>query len=121
MKLNFEEDRPIFQQIADMIEDNILNRTYKEEEQITSTTEFSRMFQINPATANKGINILIDEGILYKKRGIGTFVASGARGRILRKRRDNFYQDFVLELLEEADKLSLSAEDIVKMIKEETK
>lgn len=119
MKASFDDGQPIFQQIAEMIEDDILNGTYAEDDQIISTTQFARTFQINPATAVKGIAILVGEGILYKKRGLGMYVAEGAKRLIMLKRRERFYAEFVQKLLEEARKLELSAEDVIAMIKEE--
>ncbi|MDF2670606.1 MAG: transcriptional regulator, GntR family protein [Paenibacillus sp.] len=118
MKATFDDGQPIFQQIADMIEDDILNGTYEEEDQIISMSQFSRTFQINPATAVKGIALLVNEGILYKKRGLGMYVATGAKILIKSKRRDRFLNDLVTKLLDEADKLELSADDVIEMIKQ---
>jgi GntR family transcriptional regulator len=116
MRSSFDEGQPIFQQIAEMIEDEVLNGTYQEEDQVISTTQIAKTFQINPATAVKGINLLVDEGILYKKRGLGMFVMEGAKASIMNKRQQRFYNDFVVKLLDEAYKLELSSEDIIAMI-----
>jgi DNA-binding transcriptional regulator YhcF (GntR family) len=115
---SFDDGQPIFQQIAEMIEDDILNGTYRDEDQIISMAQFSRTFQINPATAVKGIALLVNEGILYKKRGLGMYVAADAKKTIMRKRRDRFYNELVLKLLEEADKLELTDDDVIEMIKQ---
>ena len=77
--MTLTEDRPIFQQIAEQLEEAILSGAYPEESQVPSITEYSVQYRINPATALKGINLLVDAGLLYKKRGVGMFVASGAR------------------------------------------
>ncbi|WP_172250121.1 GntR family transcriptional regulator [Saccharibacillus deserti] len=119
MPIPFDENRPIFQQIADRIEDDILNDTYAEEDQIISTTQFSRMFQINPATVVKGFGLLVNEGIIYKKRGLGMYVSAGAKEKIMGKRRERFYSDLVVKLLEEAEKLGMTMEDVIEMIKRE--
>lgn len=116
MKASFDEGQPIFQQIAEMIEDDILNGTYNEEDQIISMAQFSKTFQINPATAVKGIALLVNEGILYKKRGLGMYVATGAKQIIMTKRRDRFYNEIVLKLLDEADKLQIPIDEVVTMI-----
>ncbi len=116
MFLDFSSDKPIYIQLAEAIEDNILKGVFEEESQIVSTTEISVSFKINPATAGKGINLLVDEGILYKKRGVGMFVSTGAKVKILQKRRAGFYESFILALLEEASKLNISKEEIIKMI-----
>jgi len=116
MILDFSSERPIYLQLAEGIEDDILKGIFEEETQIVSTTELAVSLKINPATANKGVNMLVDEGILYKKRGVGMFVAAGAKDRILSKRKENFYQSFVLALLAEANKLNISVEEIIAMI-----
>jgi len=116
MLLDFNSKKSIYIQIAEAIEDDILKGIFEEEEQVISTTEISVNFKVNPATAGKGVNLLVDGGILYKKRGVGMFVCTGAKDRILQKRRDNFYDSFILSLLEEASKLGISNQEIVKMI-----
>ena len=80
--MTLTEDRPIFQQIAEQLEEAILSGAYPEESQVPSITEYSVQYRINPATALKGINLLVDAGLLYKKRGVGMFVASGAREKL---------------------------------------
>lgn len=121
MKGKFDDGQPIFQQIADMIEDDILNGTYSEEDQIISVAQFSSLFQVNPATVVKGIALLVNDGILYKKRGLGMYVATGARKMIKGKRRERFSQELVLKLLEEAEKLELTPEDVIAMIQQQTR
>jgi len=114
--INFASEKPIYIQLAEAIEDNILKDLFEEETQIISTTEISVKYKINPATAGKGVNLLVDEGIIYKKRGVGMFVAAGAKIKILEKRRKGFYESFILSLLEEASKLNISKVDIIRMI-----
>ncbi|MDR5659050.1 GntR family transcriptional regulator [Serpentinicella sp. ANB-PHB4] len=116
MHLNFNSEKPIYLQLAEAIEDDILKGIFSEESKVVSTTELSVNLKINPATAGKGINLLVDEGILYKKRGVGMFVAKGAKEKILNKRKKNFYNGFIIELLEEARKLNISNDEIIKMI-----
>jgi len=116
LRLNFESEKPIYLQLAETIEDDILKGIFEEETQVFSTTELAVNLRINPATAGKGLNLLVDEGVLYKKRGVGMFVATGAKESIRQKRRQNFYENFVRVLLEEAAKLEISAEEIITMI-----
>ena len=116
MKVSFDEGQPIFQQIAEIIEDDILNGTYNEEDQIISNAQFSKTFQINPATVVKGIALLVNDGILYKKRGLGMYVAAGAKQMIMTKRRDRFFNELVLKLLDEADNLQIPIDEVVAMI-----
>lgn len=116
MQVSFEDERPIFIQIAEYIEDAVLSGAFPEETQIPSTTEISVSFRINPATALKGINILVDNGIVYKKRGVGMFVATGAVKRLQEKRRNEFYEKYIEKLAEEAKRLNLTKADIIAMI-----
>jgi GntR family transcriptional regulator len=111
-----DESRPIFVQIAEQIENDILSGTLPEEGQVPSTNEFASFYRINPATAGKGVNVLVDEGILYKKRGIGMFVAEGSRAVIAGKRRDQFQSEYVRPLLAEATKLGITAAQLIDMI-----
>lgn len=119
MKLDMTGNKPIFQQVAEGIEDAILSTAFAEDEQVPSTTEISLRFGINPATALKGINLLVDEGLLYKKRGLGTFVAVGAVEKILDKRIGAFRREFITPLFQEAKRLGLKKEKIQKMLAEE--
>jgi DNA-binding transcriptional regulator YhcF (GntR family) len=116
MLLDFSNEKPIYIQLAEALEDDILKGIFEEEAQVPSTTEISISFKINPATAGKGINLLVDEEILYKKRGVGMFVSSGAKEKILQKRKEVFYNNFILSLLEEASKLDIPKEEIISMI-----
>lgn len=116
MLVHFNDDKPIFIQLAEAIEDAILSGAFPEETQIPSTTEISVSNKINPATALKGINILVEEGTIYKKRGVGMFVASGSSEKILSKRKQDFYYTFIETLILEAKKLKLSKEEIISMV-----
>ncbi len=118
MQDSFKEDRSIYLQIKEMIENEILRDILREEEQIPSTTELSKFYKINPATAAKGINLLVDEGILYKKRGIGMFVQAGAKEKIKRQRRESFYNTFVSTLIEEAKALGINKKELIRMIED---
>ena len=115
-----DDSRPIFQQIAERVEGDILDENLKEESQVPSTNEFAAFYRINPATAAKGINLLVDEGILYKRRGIGMFVAPGARESVLKKRREQFYQQYVRPLTLEARRLGIDDEQLTGLIQRST-
>ena len=114
-----DESRPIFVQIAEQIENDIVSGALAEETQVPSTNEFAAFYRINPATAGKGVNLLVDDGILYKKRGIGMVVAEGSRARLVAKRRDQFTAQFVRPLVEEAAKLGITASQLADMIRKE--
>lgn len=116
MKLDLEQDKPIFMQIAEGIEDGILTGAFLEEEQIPSITEFSVNYKINPATALKGINLLVEEKIIFKKRGVGMFVTGGAIRQLKEKRQEQFYNHYISNLIEEAKKLGITGDEIIAMI-----
>ncbi len=111
------QEKSIYLQISEMIENDILRDILLEEEKVPSTNELAKFFKINPATAAKGVNLLVDEGILYKKRGIGMFVTQGAKQAVKKKRRDAFCENFVRSLLTEAASLGIGEEELIEMIR----
>jgi GntR family transcriptional regulator len=115
-----DNSRPIFLQVAEQIENDIIAGVLPEETQVPSTNELAALLRINPATAGKGVNLLVDEGVLYKKRGIGVFVAEGARARLVAQRHEAFRDQYVAPLLTEAGKLGITADQLSDMIKETT-
>ena len=116
MRGELSDQSLIYLQIAQMIEDDILRGIYREEEQVPSTNELSRGYNINPATAAKGINLLVDAGILYKKRGIGMFVAKGSAERVRQKRKAAFFDQYVKPLVKEGKSLGLTAAELTAMV-----
>ncbi len=110
------QEKSIYLQIKEMIEQDILRDILLEEERVPSTNELAKLYAINPATAAKGVNLLVDEGILYKKRGIGMFVAAGAKEAIRKKRREHYYEKNVKGMLTEAANLGISKEELIEMI-----
>lgn len=113
---NLGEEKSIYIQISEMIEDEILRDILREEEQVPSTTELSKFYKINPATAAKGINLLVDQGILYKKRGIGMFVCEGAKEQIQKARKNSFYENYVKKIISEAKLIGIDKAELKKMI-----
>ena len=110
------QEKSIYLQIAEMIETDILRDILLEEERVPSTNELAKLYAINPATAAKGVNILVDEGVLYKKRGIGMFVSAGVKEAILSRRKNEFYDNYVKKLLEEAASIGLGKEEVIQLI-----
>ncbi|AOZ90898.1 GntR family transcriptional regulator [Paenibacillus crassostreae] len=119
MKPTLDESQPIFQQIAQMMMDEIVGGELNEEEQIPSENELSRFYNINRATVRKGLQALVDEEIIYKQRGIGMFVKSGAKLQLLKERQLHYREQFILPLLEEAKRIGISKESVVRLIQEE--
>ena len=113
---NFSDSTSIYLQIAEMLENDILRGVLEEEGQAPSTNELARAYSINPATAAKGINLLVDAGLLYKKRGVGMFVASGAREKLRQSRRERFYQDYVQRMVREARNLGLTDQELLELL-----
>ncbi|MBB1500252.1 GntR family transcriptional regulator [Propioniciclava sp. MC1683] len=109
---------PLFLQIARAIENDIVDGLLAEEDQAPSTNEIAAFHRINPATALKGINELVAGGVLYKKRGIGMFVATGARDALLGRRRTDFAARFLAPALAEARRLGLTDADVIALIQE---
>ncbi len=112
------KEKSIYIQISEMIENDILRDILLEEEKVPSTNDLAKMYTINPATAAKGVNILVDSGVLYKKRGIGMFVSEGAKEMIMKRRRAEFYDNYVKAIVEEAISLGITRADLIKMIDE---
>ena len=111
----FDGTRPIFRQLAEMLEEGIISGAFPEEGQIPSITEYSAALKINPATALKGINLLVDEGLVHKKRGVGMFVSTGARSKLLARRRESFYSERVLPVAREAKALGLTSGELAEL------
>lgn len=112
----FDDKKPIFIQVKERIEDQIVNDQLKEQEQIPSTTQLVNFYKINHLTIAKGINLLVDAGVIYKKRGVGMFVAEGAKEKLLAERKERFVDEFLLPMLQEADKLGIQEGDIASLI-----
>ncbi|MBE5884411.1 MAG: GntR family transcriptional regulator [Lachnospiraceae bacterium] len=110
------QEKSIYLQISEMIENDILRDIILEEERVPSTNELAKLYTINPATAAKGINILVDSGVLYKKRGIGMFVSTGAKEKIINRRKERFYDNYIRTLIVEADSLGITKEELISML-----
>lgn len=113
-----EDGGPIFRQIATQLEDAIVDGSLPEETQAPSSNELAAFHLINPATAAKGLNQLVADGVLYKRRGVGMFVAPGARDQLLKRRGKEFADQFVVPLLTEAGKLGISVAELRAMLAE---
>ena len=115
---NLAESLPIYIRIVQGIKDAILNKELKEESQIASTTYLSKQYKINIATVNKAMNILVSEGLVYKKRGIGMFVKSGALNKLIEERRKVFKERYIVATLKEAKRLNYSEKELQELVKE---
>ena len=111
-----DDGRPLFQQVAEIIESSIIDGSLPDESQVPSTNELSAFHRINPATAAKGLNQLVADGILYKKRGIGMFVTAGARDALRYRRRERFAKQYLEPLVLEAEKLGVGIAELKTML-----
>ena len=116
LNINPNIDKPIFVQIAEQLEDSIFTGVFPEETKIPSTNEISALLNINPHTVLKGMNMLVDEEIIYKRRGLGMYVKAGAVKKIRSKRQDQFYNQYIEALINEAVKLQMSKEEIITLV-----
>lgn len=116
MQFHFNESIPLYQQIASQLEEMIFTGGFDEGSQVPSTTQLSQQLHINPATVLKGMNILVDAGLIEKHRGRGMFVRTGARQKIMEERKESFYKDYVKTLLVEAHKLGINKQHLVELI-----
>jgi len=112
----FDDRSPIYRQIADRIVADVLNGVLKADEQVMSTNEYALFYRINPATAANAFQLLVDGGVLYKKRGIGMFVAPDARERLRARHRERFFADVVDPMIEEAAAIDIPISEIVRYL-----
>lgn len=115
-----DSSRPLFEQIGERIVGGIIDGTYREGDAVPSSNELARFLRVNPATAGKGLGLLVDRGVLTKRRGIGMFVADGARDRLVAERTDAFRDAFVVPMLREAAELGISPEQLLAIITKES-
>lgn len=111
-----DDSQPIYLQVAGQIEEQILSGDLSEGERVMSTNEWASFLRINPATAAKGINLLVDDGLLEKRRGIGMFVRDGATEQLLQRRREAFFADRVDSLVTEAALLDIPVDELVQRL-----
>jgi len=113
----FKDDIPIYLQLRQQIEEQILARALKEEDRLNSLREMAAEYRINPITAGNAVNALVEEGILYHKRGIGIFVSPGAREMIIRSRKSSFVQESLVPTIKLAKGYEISREEIINKVK----
>ncbi|MDR1265446.1 MAG: GntR family transcriptional regulator [Propionibacteriaceae bacterium] len=111
------DNQPIFLQIMERIESDIITGVYQTDDLIVSTTQLSKLYSVNPATAVKAVGKLMDEGVLRKDRGIGMRVAPRARQKISRRRRQAFLRQGIDAFLAEAETLGLSLDQLVEELR----
>jgi GntR family transcriptional regulator len=113
----FDDRTPIYRQIAEQIRTDVLSGALKDGDRVMSTNEYAVAHRINPATAAKAFQHLVDEQVLEKRRGIGMFVADGARDRLLAARRSAFAERVVAPVVAEAERLGLSVDEVIAAVR----
>lgn len=113
----FADEKPIYRQIVERIERDVLTGVLGADEQVMSTNEYASFFRINPATAGKAFRELVDRGVLYKRRGIGMFVAADAKTLLEKEHQTRFVDALVVPLVAEARAIGMSVEDIVDAVR----
>lgn len=111
-----ETAAPLFQQIATLVEDAVMGGDLLPGDRAPSTTELAVFHDINPATARRGLSLLVERGVLAKRRGIGMFVTTHARQLILDRRRESFAAAYLVPLIDEAVKLELSRQEVRELV-----
>ncbi len=109
-------EKPVFVQIVEMVEDDILSGVYQTDEMIISTTQISKLLKVNPTTAVKAVGILASRGIVYKKRGLGMAVSPEAKALILAQRKEQFYTQALPEFMDDAEKIGITKQELAQMI-----
>jgi DNA-binding transcriptional regulator YhcF (GntR family) len=117
----FDDRSPIYRQIANQISADVLSGALAADEQVMSTNQYASFYRINPATAAKAFQLLVDEGILYKRRGLGLFVTPDARAHLQLRHRERFYPDVIEPMLKEAEAIGISRDDIIAYIADAAK
>ena len=118
MSGQLNDRKPIFEQIKDWISDQIISGTLREDDRVPSTNEIVQFYKVNHLTVAKGVNQLVDQGVIYKKRGVGMFVAPDAKEKLMGERKQNFKEEYLKPMMDEARKLGLTNEEISQLITE---
>lgn len=119
--LETDGEKPIYIQIAEWLEAEIIDGTLQADDKMYSQYQLAELFTVNPATAGKGISILLEAEIVYKKRGLGTFVAQDAREKLLAKRKEGTLRRLIQELLAEAELLGVDDSQLLGLINQQRK
>jgi DNA-binding transcriptional regulator YhcF (GntR family) len=117
LQLNSDGTKPIYVQIAEWLENEIIADHLKTDDKVYSQYQLAELFNINPATAGKGLTLLLEEQIVYKKRGLGMFVTAEAKKMILEKRRNERLTLMIQEIVLEAKRLMVSEDELITLIK----
>ena len=114
----FDDRSPIYRQIADQVKADVVSGTLDGDEQVMSTNQYAAYYRINPATVAKAFQQLVDEQVLYKKRGIGMFVSPTARDTLRAQRRERFFSDLVDPMVAEARNVGIPIGEVMARIEQ---
>lgn len=114
--LESDRSKPIYVQIAEWLENEILEGALSADEKVYSQYQLAEMFNINPATAGKGITLLLEKELVYQRRGLGTFVREHARAKLLAERTEFILEKKIKNLLKEAERLQINYDQLLQLI-----
>jgi GntR family transcriptional regulator len=114
----FDDRSPIYRQIADQVKADVVSGTLDGDEQVMSTNQYAAYYRINPATVAKAFQQLVDEQVLYKRRGIGMFVSPTARDTLRAQRRERFFSDVVDPMVAEAKAVGIPIGEVMARIEQ---
>ncbi|QZT38738.1 GntR family transcriptional regulator [Halosquirtibacter xylanolyticus] len=116
--MQFDNNKPIYLQICDMIEENVIDGVWLPNNRIPSVRQFAVDVEVNPNTIANAFSELVERKVLYNKRGIGYFVSEEARTVIQARMRDEFYQKELDQFFLRMERCAISFEDVVKYYSE---
>lgn len=121
--MNFREGQPIYMQIAERLMDEILADQYQADERVPGVRDYSVLLQVNVNTTVKAFDVLSQRGIIYNKRGLGSFVSSEAKDIIHSARREEFLNQQLPDLARNMQQLDIPlscvAERLERLLKED--
>ncbi len=116
--MKFDESTPIYLQIKCEIEKAIIYGSLEEEEAVPSIRIMAKQYRLNPQTVSNAISELLNEGILFKKRGIGMFVEKGAQKKLKAKTYEEFIEADLQNIVIKSRSLGISKKELLGLIEE---
>jgi len=115
--MDFNKEKPIFIQIAEAIEDKILQNEWNHEERIPSVRDTAVLFKVNPNTVMRSYNLLQENNLIDNKRGIGYFLMPDARQNLINLRKKSFLENAIPELIKSLKQLDISVSELITNLK----
>ena len=116
MQIQFHDKSPIYRQLADRLREMILEGVYRNGDALPSVRQIASEHRINPITVSKSFQMLVDDGLVEKKRGLGMYVGDGAMEQLLQNEREQFLTEELPAFLERATRLGYSRESLLETL-----